>query len=42
VAGVTGVVVDLAKGTATVEGTASYETLSARIEEAGYALINPA
>lgn len=38
--GVTDVTVDLAAGTATVTGTASFETLSARVSEAGYQLLN--
>ncbi|MBI1754217.1 MAG: heavy-metal-associated domain-containing protein [Acidobacteria bacterium] len=38
VPGVVAVSVDLAKGTATVEGTASMEALAARVAEAGYDL----
>lgn len=40
--GVTDVTVDLAHGTATVTGTASYETLSARVAEAGYQMAGQA
>lgn len=36
VPGVLGVSVDLAKGTATVEGPASPEALAAQVSEAGY------
>ena len=42
VAGVSAVVVDVAKGTATVEGGASFEILAASVSAAGYELINPA
>jgi len=42
VAGVAGVVMDVAKGTATVEGTASFETMAASVGAAGYELITPA
>jgi copper chaperone len=41
VTGVTGVVMDEAKGTATVEGTASFEAMAARVGAAGYELIAP-
>ena len=34
--------VDVAKGTALVEGSAAYETLSASVAEAGYELVKPA
>lgn len=40
--GITEVAVDLASGTATVTGTANFETLSARVSEAGYQLVEPA
>lgn len=40
--GVTDVTVDLAGGTATVTGTASYETLAARLAEAGYQMAGQA
>jgi Au+-exporting ATPase len=36
VPGVTGVVVDVAQGTAAVEGTASFEAMAASVETAGY------
>ena len=36
VPGVTGVVVDVAQGTAVVEGTASFEAMAASVERAGY------
>ncbi|WLT31542.1 heavy-metal-associated domain-containing protein [Geothrix sp. PMB-07] len=39
VPGVVAVTVDLAKGTAAVEGTASMEALAARVAEAGYDLV---
>lgn len=38
VPGVVAVSVDLAKGTATVEGTASMDALTAQVAEAGYVL----
>jgi len=38
VPGVTGVAVDVATGTATIEGAASQEALSASVAEAGYEL----
>lgn len=41
VPGVTGVMVDVAKGTATVDGTASFEILAASVEAAGYTLHSP-
>jgi copper chaperone CopZ len=41
VAGVISVVVDVAKGTATIEGTASFEALTASVAAAGYELTNP-
>lgn len=37
--GVTGVVVDLAAGTAAVTGQASFQDLAARVAEAGYQLL---
>ena len=37
--GVTAVAVDLATGTATVEGTAGFEALAARVTEAGYQML---
>ncbi len=39
VPGVAGVVVDVAKGTATVEGTAAQDSLAASVLAAGYELI---
>lgn len=39
VPGVVAVTVDLAKGTAAVEGTASIEALAAQVAEAGYDLV---
>lgn len=42
VAGVTGVVMDVAMGTATIEGTASFEVMAASVGAAGYELITPA
>ena len=36
VPGVTGVVVDVAQGTAAVDGTASFEAMAASVEAAGY------
>ena len=36
--GVTAVTVDLARATATVEGTATFEALAAQVAEAGYDL----
>jgi Au+-exporting ATPase len=36
VPGVTGVVVNVAQGTAAVEGTASFEAMAASVEVAGY------
>jgi copper chaperone CopZ len=39
VAGVTGASVDVAKGTATVEGSAPFEALAASVVAAGYELI---
>ena len=39
VSGVSAVSVDLVKGTATVEGTASLEALAASAEAAGYELV---
>lgn len=40
--GVSEVAVDLAQGTATVTGTATFEALSARVSEAGYQLVEQA
>jgi len=42
VAGVTGVVVDVSQGTATVEGDASLESMAACVAKAGYELLGPA
>lgn len=42
VVGVTGVVMDVAMGTATVEGTASFEAMAASVGAAGYELVVPA
>jgi copper chaperone CopZ len=42
VAGVSAVVVDVAKGTATVEGAAPFEAMAASVGAAGYELITPA
>ena len=42
VVGVTSVVVDVAMGTATVEGTASFEAMAASVGAAGYELVTPA
>lgn len=42
VAGVTGVTMDVAKGTATVVGTAPFEPLAASVAAAGYELVGPA
>lgn len=39
VAGVTGVVVDVAQGTATVEGEASFESMAACVTKAGYEMV---
>jgi copper chaperone CopZ len=39
VAGVTGVFVDVARGTASVEGTAPFAVLAASVTEAGYELV---
>lgn len=39
VAGVSGVVMDVAKGTAAVEGSASFEAMAASVAAAGYELI---
>jgi len=39
VTGVSGVTVDVAKGNATVEGTAPFEALAASVAAAGYELI---
>ncbi len=36
VPGVTGVVVDVAQGSAAVDGTASFEAMAASVEAAGY------
>jgi copper chaperone CopZ len=38
VPGVTGVVVDVAQGTAAVEGTASFEAMAASVVAAGYGM----
>ena len=42
VPGVTGVTVDLGKGTASVEGAATLEALTASVAAAGYELVGPA
>lgn len=42
VAGVTAVTMDVAKGTATVEGAASFDTMAATVADAGYEMIAPA
>jgi len=42
VAGVTAVATDVAKGTATVEGEASFQALAASVAEAGYEMVGPA
>jgi len=42
VPGVTQVVMDVAKGTATVDGTAPFEALAASVAAAGYGLPGPA
>lgn len=39
VAGVTGASVDVAKATATVEGTAPFEAMAASVSAAGYELV---
>jgi len=41
VAGVSTVTVDVAKGTATIEGAASFEAMAASVGAAGYELIAP-
>jgi copper chaperone CopZ len=41
VPGVTGVQIDLAASTATVEGNAAYEVLADSVHEAGYKLLPP-
>jgi copper chaperone CopZ len=38
VPGVTAVVVDVAQGTAAVDGTASFEAMAANVERAGYGM----
>jgi len=40
-AGVSAVVVDVAQGTATVEGAASFEAMAASLGAAGYELVAP-
>lgn len=42
VAGVVAVTVDLAKGTASVEGAAPFEALAASVSAAGYEMTGPA
>ncbi len=42
VAGVTAATMDVAQGTATVEGTASFDTMAAVVADAGYEMIAPA
>ncbi len=42
VAGVTGVAMDVAKGTATVEGRAPFEAMAASVAAAGYEMVGPA
>ena len=41
VAGVTSVTLDVAKGTATVAGTAAFEAMAASVAAAGYELNSP-
>ena len=40
--GVTEVAVDVARGTATVSGTATFESLAASVSQAGYQMVGPA
>jgi Cu+-exporting ATPase len=42
VPGVTAVAMDVAKGTATVEGTASFQEMAASVSKAGYEMVGPA
>jgi copper chaperone CopZ len=42
VSGVTGVAMDVAKGTATVDGTAPFEAMAASVAAAGYEMVGPA
>ncbi|MCK9377787.1 MAG: heavy-metal-associated domain-containing protein [Syntrophobacterales bacterium] len=42
VPGVTGVVMDVANGTASVESTAPFESMAASVAAAGYEMISPA
>jgi copper chaperone CopZ len=42
VSGVAGVVMDVAKGTATVDGTAPFEAMAASVAAAGYEMVGPA
>jgi copper chaperone CopZ len=42
VTGVTKVIVDLARGTATVEGNAAFEDMANRVASAGYEMMNQA
>jgi copper chaperone CopZ len=41
VPGVTGVTVDVVKGTVTIEGTAPFDTMAASVGAAGYELVAP-
>lgn len=42
VEGVTGATVDVAKGTARVEGSASFEAMATSVAKAGYAMLDQA
>jgi copper chaperone CopZ len=42
VLGVTGVVMDVAMGTARVDGTATFEAMALSVAAAGYEMVNPA
>jgi copper chaperone CopZ len=42
VAGVTGVAMDVAKGSATVDGDASFEAMAKSVAAAGYEMVGPA
>ncbi len=42
VPGVTAVAMDVAKGTATVESTASFQDMATSVSEAGYEMVGPA
>ena len=41
VVGVSGVVIDVAKGTATIAGSASFEDMAASVAAAGYEMVSP-